>query len=89
MKRPSFGDMFSFRDEEPAVVVPSRTLARRTSQPLPASLPVERARPRVPSVAMPPMRLVKNPPFKQPNPAKPLSCKNGKTPSGRIHVVCV
>jgi hypothetical protein len=88
MKRPSLGKMFSFRDEEPAVIVPSKTLTRRTSQPLPAKLPVERARSRAPKIAMPPMKLVKNPPFKQVGPARPLSCRNSKTASGRVQIVC-
>jgi hypothetical protein len=43
---------------------------------------------KMPKVSIPAMSITKNPPFKRPDPDKPLSCKNETTSAGRIRFVC-
>ena len=85
MRRPALGGLLGFRkDEQAARIVPSRTV-----QPAPPA--VAAAAPtaaRRPTVAVPSMPLVKNPPFRTVDPDKPLSCTNVKNASGRVRVVC-
>jgi hypothetical protein len=88
MRRASRGKLFSFREEEPARIVPSRSLPRQATLPLPTSLDVARPAPSPPEVTVPAIQIAKNPPFRNVDPSKPLSCSNEKTASGRIRVVC-
>ncbi len=39
-------------------------------------------------VTAPSLSLIKNPPFKRPDPTKPLTCRNEASSAGRIRVVC-
>jgi hypothetical protein len=88
MRGPSLSGLLHYGadDEEPARIVPSRTLPRPASQPL-GSLAVARPAPQ-PAVSVPAVNIARNPPFRRADPAKPLSCTNAKTAEGRIHVVC-
>ena len=89
MKRPtlSFGNLLgSGSDDDAAVVVPSRTLPPITSQPVPARLSANRAKPAVPKVSVPALTIAKNPPFKPAG--KALTCRNTTSPAGRVKVVC-
>jgi hypothetical protein len=89
MKRPSlsFGRLLSFgKDDDAAVVVPSKTLPPITSQPVPARLSANRAKPAAPKVSVPALKIAKNPPFKPAG--KALTCRNTTTPTGRVKVVC-
>src|SRR5437762_120269 len=72
MRRPSLGKLFSFREEEPARIVPSRSLPRPATQPLPTSLAVSRPAPSQPDVTVPSMQIARNPPFRNVDPKKPL-----------------
>jgi hypothetical protein len=89
MRGPSLSGLLHYGadDEEPARIVPSRTLPRQTSQPLATSLAVARPA-RQPTVSIPSVNIARTPPFRRADPAKPLSCTNAKTAEGRIHVVC-
>ena len=87
MRGPSLGFLhYGPDDEEPARIVPSRTLPQ-ASQPSGTSLAV--ARPTLqPTVSVPSMNIVRSPPFRHIDPTKPLSCTNARTAEGRIHVIC-
>jgi hypothetical protein len=87
MRKPSF-NLLHFREEEPARIVPSRTLTRPTSAPLPASMAGARHAPGQTVVTVAPMKIARNPPFSSVDPGKPLACRNVKAATGRIRVVC-
>jgi hypothetical protein len=86
MMRPSLTGLFD--DDEPAVIVPSRTLTRPVTQPVPTRLAGTRPRLIPPKVSVPTMKIANNPPLQPADPAKPLSCKNSRTATGRIQVIC-
>ena len=88
MATPSFSGLFDFGDEKPAVIVPSRTLTRPVTQPVPTRLAASRPRQKAPEVSIPTMSIAKNPPFKPTDPARQLSCRNSRTATGRIQFVC-
>jgi len=57
--------------------------------PVPARPAYRRPAPQQAKVTIPSMSIARNPPFKRANPDKPLSCRNEKTSTGRIRVVCI
>ena len=89
MRKPSFGRILGFgSDEQPARIVPSETLAPEPASPPPASTAPRRIARSQSSVTIPSMSLTENPPFKQPDPDKPISCRNETGAAGRIRFVC-
>jgi hypothetical protein len=89
MRRPSLGGLLHFReDEDQARIVPSRTLPRQSPRPLNMTPAIAPANPVQPTISVPSMSIAKDPPFRNIDPAKPMSCTNTKTPEGRFRVVC-
>ena len=94
MRKPSFGRILGFGgmgfggDEQPARIVPSQTLDPEPASPMPASTAPRRAAQRQSSVTIPSMSLTENPPFKQSDPDKPISCRNETGAAGRVRFVC-
>jgi hypothetical protein len=88
LKTPSFGRLLSFDDqEEQARIVPSRTLAQPAVEPVPAGKPA-RSGPRRATIAVPTMSIGEDAPFRRADPARPMTCRNEKTSTGRIRYVC-
>ena len=90
MRKPAmFSRLAMFGDREaevapraPVVAPPPPSASTQVSQPSALARPQRQAK-----VTAPSLSLIKNPPFKRPDPNKPISCHNEST-TGRIRVVC-
>lgn len=89
MRRPAmFSHFLGARRDQPGLaqveaLPPAYTLAPVASAPVMAP-----PRSKRPKLAMPSLRLSKNPPFKRADPDKPLTCRNETGAGGRIRIVC-
>ena len=89
MRKPAmFSRLAMFGDREAEVAPRAAVVAPPPYASTQASQTPVRARPqRQAKVTAPSLSLIKNPPFKRPDPSKPISCHNEST-TGRIRVVC-
>ena len=80
MRKPAmFSRLAMFGDRE-AEVAPRAAVSRRRPTPARRQSNPRRARPqRQAKVTAPSLSLIKNPPFKRPDPSKPISCHNEST----------
>ena len=84
LRRPA---MFS-RDRDPALQYQVQANEPRSYPPAHVRPAVSRSAPRQAKVTAPSLGIIRNVPFKRPDPSKPISCRNEATSSGRIRVVC-
>jgi hypothetical protein len=75
-------------DRDPALQYQVQANEPRSYPPAHVRPAVARSAPRQAKVTAPSLGLIRNVPFKRPDPSKPISCRNEATSSGRIRVVC-
>jgi hypothetical protein len=89
LRRPAmFSRLMHSRDREPALQNQVQVNEPRTYPPAYARPAVSRTAPRQAKVTAPSLSIIRNAPFRRPDPSKPLSCRNETSSSGRIRVVC-
>jgi hypothetical protein len=89
LHRPAmFSRLMHSRDREVAAQYQAQPNEPRSYPPAYARPAASRSALRQAQVTAPSLGIIRNVPFKRPDPSKPISCRNETGSSGRIRVVC-